>query len=584
MENLHLDVMRDPWMKIQWLDGKTEEVSLYTAITESHNIKRIMPVGYNKFTTYVLIGFVIDFIQWVYKPVAYDTESAQEAIVEMYEQGCFDKATLDEYINYFENELHHSFDIYDEERPFLQLSKEEADYIKKKYEKSKSLIASLSSDKFGLERLSGNNVIFAHPRNIISYDDYQAMTEANNGVAPAIEDTYSLTPEDIVLSLIYSLSFSQTSGSLASIATSGDKGLHPITVLNEGDNLFTTICASIGTAEQYTYPPVWEQDTYVNAAPAIIKQAETDHNSVSLTYLPSAYVHLEGSNRSIGKQLDDAKKNKTAPKFAYPLWISCYPRIIRAYQFGQYGAGKKGEKSALVYNFCDIQKDVDSKNAIPVLKTRLLQLGMFAESCTVIAVNQTALSDYDPSINLQTKFYVCTHTNTSCRTSDMSKIIEWPKGKEFVKTVSSRETMTSILENLAKLAQYTGITLTAAYGRAKQSVRKATDGTYKIGGKKITKYVTIVDTAVQQAIDKCMWMLENKYYSDLLDVQDGQELRKAIMAEFQHEFKNVLDRHIQTVAGLSMLDRVEIKDLWYRKIKKLGGQSETDAKQNKPEK
>ena len=581
MENLHLDVMRDPWMKIQWLDGKTEEVSLYTAITESHNIKKIMPVGYNKFTTYVLIGFVIDFIQWVYKPVAYDTESAQEAIVEMYEQGCFDKATLDEYISYFENELHHSFDIYDEERPFLQLSKEEADYIKKKYEKSKSLITSLSSDKFGLERLSGNNVIFAHPRGIISYDDYQAMTEANNGVAPAIEDTYSLTPEDIVLSLIYSLSFSQASGSLASIATSGNKGFHPITVLNEGDNLFTTVCASIGTAEQYTYPPVWEQDTYVNAVPTIIKQAEADHNSVSLTYLPSAYVHLEGNNRSIGKKLVNANDNKTAPKFAYPLWLSCYPRIIRAYQFGQYGAGKKGETSALVYNFCDIQKDVDNKDAVPVLKTRLLQLGMFAESCTVIAVNQTALSDYDPSINLQTKFYVCTHTNTKGRTSDMSKIIEWPKGKEFVKTVSSRETMTSILEDLAKLAQYTGITLTVAYGRAKQAARKDTDGTYKIGGKKITKYVTIVDTAVQQTIDKCMWMLENKYYSDLLDVQDGHELRKTIMTEFQNEFKNVLDRHIQTVAGLSMLDRVEIKDLWYRKIKKLGGQSETDAKQGK---
>lgn len=580
MENLHLDVMRDPWMKIQWLDGTTEEVSLYTAITESHKIKRIMPVGYNKFTTYVLIGFVIDFIQWVYKPVAYDTESAQEAIVEMYEQGCFDKATLDEYINYFENELHHSFDIYDEERPFLQLSKEEADYIKTKYESSKNLIASLSSDKFGLERLSGNNVIFAHPRNIISYDDYQAMTEANNGKAPAIEDTYSLTPEDIVLSLIYSLSFSQASGSLASIAISGNKGFHPITVLNEGDNLFTTICASIGTAEQYTYPSVWEQDTYVNPAPEIIKQAEADHNSVSLTYLPSAYVHLEGSNRSLGKKLDDANKNKTAPKFAYPLWLSCYPRIIRAYQFGQYGAGKKGEKSALVYNFCDIQKDVDNKDAVPVLKTRLLQLGMFAESCTVIAVNQAALSEYDPSINLQTKFYVCTHTNTKGRTSDMSKILEWPKDKEFVKTVASRETMARILEDLAKLAQYTGITLTVAYGRAKQAARKDTDGTYKIGGKKITKYVTIVDTAVQQAIDKCMWMLENKYYSALLDVQDGQELRKTIMTEFQHEFKNVLDRHIQTVAGLSMLDRVEIKDLWYSRIKNLGGQTKTDAKQD----
>ena len=121
--NVHLNIMYDSWLKIEWINNKKEEISLYKAITEAHHIRRIVPIGENKLTTYIINAFVIDFVQWVYKPIAYDSESAREAILGLFESGKFDKNTLDEYIQYYENNLGKSFDLFDEKFPFLQISK-----------------------------------------------------------------------------------------------------------------------------------------------------------------------------------------------------------------------------------------------------------------------------------------------------------------------------------------------------------------------------------------------------------------------------------------------------------------------------
>ena len=43
INKIHLNIMFDPWLKIEWTDNKKEEVSLYTAITEAHHIKKIVP-------------------------------------------------------------------------------------------------------------------------------------------------------------------------------------------------------------------------------------------------------------------------------------------------------------------------------------------------------------------------------------------------------------------------------------------------------------------------------------------------------------------------------------------------------------
>lgn len=39
---IHLNIMFDPWLLTEWINGKKEEISLYTSITEAHHIKRIV--------------------------------------------------------------------------------------------------------------------------------------------------------------------------------------------------------------------------------------------------------------------------------------------------------------------------------------------------------------------------------------------------------------------------------------------------------------------------------------------------------------------------------------------------------------
>lgn len=53
--NVHLNIMYDSWLKIEWINNKKEEeISLYKVITEAHRIRRIVPIGENKLTTYII--------------------------------------------------------------------------------------------------------------------------------------------------------------------------------------------------------------------------------------------------------------------------------------------------------------------------------------------------------------------------------------------------------------------------------------------------------------------------------------------------------------------------------------------------
>lgn len=131
-EDLHLDLMRDPWLKVLWLDGTVKDESLYTVITKAELIRKIIPAGTYSLTEYVLMSFIIDFVQWVYKPAAGTEKKAERVILDMYEKGKFDSSVLDEYIDMYENKLHRSFDIFDEEHPFLQSSKTEKEKIVQK--------------------------------------------------------------------------------------------------------------------------------------------------------------------------------------------------------------------------------------------------------------------------------------------------------------------------------------------------------------------------------------------------------------------------------------------------------------------
>lgn len=346
INEIHLNIMFDPWLKIEWTDNKKEEVSLYTAITEAYHIKKIVPIGENKLTTYIINAFIIDFIQWVYKPTAYDSESAQEAILELFEKGYFDEETLDEYIQYYETNLGKSFDLFDEEYPFLQTNKKEYDQIFQ----SSSTLTPLSSPKFGLNYTAGNNVVFEHKRNSINYEEYKKIVKKNNGKIPSLENCYTFSSEETFIGLLYCLGYNQSSGGgLSSVSTSGIQGLHPIFVLIEGDNLFQTVCASIGTAREYNFQPVWEKESYYTKASEVILESNEDDNAVSLTYLPTVFVKLNSFNDCFEKNVNKEDiGEKEAPKEIYPLWLRSYPRIILMSASDK--NGNQNEKAMVYHN------------------------------------------------------------------------------------------------------------------------------------------------------------------------------------------------------------------------------------------
>lgn len=552
---LHLNVMRDPWLKIQWLDGKTDTVSLYKAITEAQNIRKLMPAGLNRYTTYCLYSFITDFIQWVYKPRAYDQDTAKEAILELYEKGCFDRKTLDDYISYYENELHRSFDVFDSEYPFLQISREEREQIfGEKLKDAKPL----SSSSFGLEYSSGNNVVFEHRRNSIDYETYMKKIKENGRKKLALQDCYDYTPEDIIVGLIYSLSFCQASGagSKACVAVSGSGGLHPITVINEGDSLFVTVCASIGTAAEYSFKPVWEREHYFTGASEIIQAETVEKNPVVLTYSPTSYVQLISDRQALKKNISEA--NSEMPKSLYPLWIRYYPRAICTTVKAKTAEG--AYDSAMIFDFHKIAKNVNSST----IQTRLLQLGVNASECPVIAVNLKALHKAYPDLSLETKFYVCTHANAASKSiREMSNIMIWPKGKAFIDSPQAKIAVSAIMKRISTLAYFTAYYLTVAQGYAKGTVEINEEGKYTIGGKAISSYTNMAGTYVTSAIERCMWELENKYYDRFLD--PDEEDFSDIEGHFYDVFYRLFNEQIQKISRLSMIHRVEVKNRWKRR-------------------
>lgn len=549
---LHLNVMRDPWLKIQWLDGRTDTVSLYKAITEAQSIRKLMPAGLNKYTTYCLYSFITDFIQWVYKPKAYDQDTAKEAILELYEKGCFDSKTLDDYISYYENELHRSFDVFDSEHPFLQISREEREQIfGEKLKDAKPL----SSSSFGLEYSSGNNVVFEHRRNSIDYETYMKKIKENGRKKLALQDCYDYTPEDIVVGLIYSLSFCQASGagSKACVAVSGSGGLHPIAVINEGDSLFVTVCASIGTAAEYSFKPVWEREHYFTGASEIIQAETVEKNPVVLTYSPTSYVQLISDRQALKKNISEP--NSEMPKSLYPLWIRYYPRAIRT----TVKTKNTEYDSAMTFDFHKIAKSAASST----IQTRLLQLGVNASECPVITVNLKALHKAYPDLSLETKFYVCTHANAASKSiREMSNIMIWPKGKAFIDSPQAKIAVSAIMKRISTLAYLTAYYLTVAQGYAKGIVEINEEGKYTIGGKAISSYTNTAGTYVTSAIEKCMWELENKYYDRFLD--PDEEDFSDIEGHFYDVFYRLFNEQIQKISRLSMIHRVEVKNRWKR--------------------
>lgn len=449
-----LNIMYDNWLPVIMCDGKKKEVSLYTAITKAQTIKELQKIGDVNIEEYSIYAFIFDFVQWVYKPIGYDEEEKQEAIEELFENGCFDKEILDKYISEYKASGR-SFNLFDENYPFMQMSKKEWDTYGEVKEATP-----FTSPKFGVGFLSGFNVLFEHGDSYPTYEEYTKLSD-NNLTMPGkdvgykskthVEDIVELTPARLFASILYGIAYKHASGG-GTYSSACMKLAHPIFTIVFGNNLFETICASIGVCESYAYKPLWERDKYCITSTELNSSA--CDNNIALTYTPTIrmypcdYSKIYSAN--FKKEIDYQKTEKASenkpdyntPKFAFDKWANNYPRILRTYK-----KDEKGNESiyALTFTHDDIWHSQ--------LKTNLLQLEFSSDKCDVVNINYNVLKE---KVNLKIRYYALAYKNASS-----NSLINYSETFETTNVLNSiaRRRLSEMLEHIATLGKDTAVAI-----------------------------------------------------------------------------------------------------------------------------
>lgn len=556
------DVMRDPWLKVIMMDGEKKEVSLYEAITEAHRIKDIVPPGLNKLTAYMIYAFIIDFTQWVYKPVAHSDRDRKRVIREMFDRECFDRETLDRYISYYENDLGLSFNVFDDEKPFLQMKKAETVGL---FEKGRTRLKNLSTGKFGIEYTSGNNVLFEHRRNAVTWEQYEKLTAENGGERPAVEDCYRFSRDEVVAALIYPLGYCQAVGSTAvsSISACGKGKQLPVYVLIKGDTLFATICASIGVAvsareeDAYSCRPAWEREKYRLTVTDLAEMIGNSSDHIGLSYVPTAYIYLKNMYEAWVKDIQ--YKREEQPRNLYSELVKRHPRVLRDRFADDSGSDAEDNVSALVY-----QTGSGDKGATEI-QTHLIQLGCCTEKCQVIKTNYAALSEMEDAPDLEVCFYAVTHmAGTSM--PEIDRVITWPKGVDFASEEDSMLFVKNILTLMKKLSNDTAYMLTAACGIANGACVRDSDGKYRSCGGELKNYRSYAATAARWATEDCLNYLDTHYCQKIVSGDMSSEDRREILTYIFETYAGTFERYSHNTPRLSMLHLVRVEEDWRARV------------------
>lgn len=550
---MKLDIMYDNWLPVVMCDGTSKEVSLYTAITEAQNIRKLQKIGNVNIREYSIYSFIFDFVQWVYKPEAYDEEDKKDVIEELFEKGKFDSDVLDEYIDAY-IASGKSFDLFDEEHPFLQMSKEEWDA----YPKVKKPTP-LSSPKFGVGYLSGYNTTFEHPSDYVGYDQYCAL-EGIHTVIPGresknktkVENIVALKPVELLASILYCIAYKHSSGGGSFSSISIDKE-HPIFVIIEGKNLFETICASIGVSDSYNAKPLWERDNYVLTSTEL-NSANYDNN-IALSYTPTVrlfpcdYSNIYESNLTKGPNSDfmqiGVKKNGdkqipiyNTPNKAYEKWVNNYPRVMRT-------RGTTKEGASFVSTLCYTHENILSKN--PKLQTNLLELESNAGECDAVKINYAVLKN---KTDLKIHYYALAYKNANQQAiTNYSETFEW--NKKINPNACKR--LPAVLNFIAVIAKETAKAINECdYNARTRCANKETESVSKA----ILETDSIIDTCLYTLEHQKHECLESKNTSDYLAVYDW----------LTEAFKEGFKEHLHYLPRSSILEHAKTENKYFKTI------------------
>ncbi len=577
------DIMKQPWLSVEMPDGKEKEVSLYEAIVNAHKIKCLKNKWTVNISEYVIYGFLCDFIQNAYKPTAnpFTEENQKKAIVEMWEKGCFDKETLDSYIEEYEANGF-TFDLFDEERPFLQCSKKEfltlGDNVADK---------TLAHKRFGNEWGSGSTPTFWQKAKQCSFEEYASKTgyDITKGLPGTeicaknvkLEDEITPSISEYVVCLLYGISYSVLNGGgTSNTVLTGLTGTLPILVLNKGNTLFETIVASVGVAKNYNTKPFWEKkwlkgkgvtEKSKSEFSGEIKIAEQSKNFLELFTTPiHRYYHSDSKKKIMCE-------NRTTPepsalREACVVLTNIYPRIIKTVLIKKTDGKNTEFEGPMSYNpVANFSKDS------PSIKTQRLSLGKESSCCKILSINLEALKEDGYREGLKTVFY-CIATKCFSRQdiTERQETFEWDASKEFPSKLETKNRLDKILRAISECARitakYTTIVDEVAVGQRVVGKKNGRTAFLKEGKEKVV-FSTEALNEVLRATKDSLFEIEEIHYDELCrkakSIDESFETLERLVNIVVERFVESYDNH--RVARNSILVKAIVRKYFIKEIK-----------------
>ena len=262
-------------------------ISVFDCIGYAHEVKEIR---YSKLPMFefCLYRFLIALAMDVYKITDNDLE-------DLADEGCFDPRVLEDYISKYMKEGF-SFELFDEETPFLQAPKGAF-----KHPEKTSPIAVLNPSY-----LTGNNPIF-YGQPVGKYDKKN------------VQDRYEMDDAELFACLIFDQMYPVYTGAGYAPCLGGCAAGTPISVLYTGKNLFETILLNVPSMKKSEYEnalPLWR-----NKAGYVQDPFTHPQDILSLAFYPSAKIMVTKDKTVLKEAVKYSEAEKKAKENTNSLFM-----------------------------------------------------------------------------------------------------------------------------------------------------------------------------------------------------------------------------------------------------------------------
>lgn len=299
------DILDDPWIKVVYTDGTHKTLSVIDCLSDATSIKRIECPGNIYVETFAIYRFLIAlFVD------AYDIHSIEdiEDVYGEYKEG-IDLDVLKKYRNRCESEGV-SFDIFDDDRPFMQTPKSE--------EPKKLEVKPVSVLGYGFK--SGNSDLF------YGLNRHKLVDGAEN--LKKYEDAQVMSIEEYI-AMILTIHFCAVASGTGRSGAVSNVGSPPLWLLSVGETLYDTLFLSMCPKGNDDDIPMWRRKHYLNVISSV-------SGWLSLAYYPVRYIApaegFDGKNVYKVKfdriQFSQLNNGVLHPSGLTPVWQKYDPHIV----------------------------------------------------------------------------------------------------------------------------------------------------------------------------------------------------------------------------------------------------------------